>query len=304
MISILIGGPTASGKTALALELAEKIDGEIVNADAMQVYRDLRILTARPSSAEEARAPHHLFGFLDGGERCSAGRWARAAAECARDIARRGRAVIFAGGSGLYFRALVEGFADIPDVPDEIREKAIGRRQEIGAAAFYDEVRTRDPAAASLHANDRQRLIRAWEVFEFTGRPLSEFQARPARPLIPPPHAKLVLTPDRAELYRRIERRLISMAENGALEEVRALMARRLDSGLPVMKALGAPEFSAHLRGEIGLEQAIENAQLRTRHYAKRQLTWFRGQAADWPVAESVDTGAARVMEQLAAYSD
>lgn len=304
MISILIGGPTASGKTALALELAEKIGAEIINADAMQVYRDLRILTARPTREDEKRAPHHLFGFLDGGERCSAGRWARAAAACARDISDRGRAVIFVGGSGLYFRALAEGFADIPETPTEIRERAACRREEIGAAAFYDEVCARDPAAAMLHAHDRQRLIRAWEVFEHTGRPLSEHQAGRPRAPIPPPRAKISLAPERAELYRRIETRLVAMAQNGALDEVRGLMRRELDPNLPVMKALGVREFSDYLRGEIDWESAIGNAQLRTRRYAKRQMTWFRGQAADWPVAESVDTAAALLMEQLAASSD
>ncbi len=284
---VFIAGPTASGKSALALDLADRLGGEIVNADAMQVYRDLRIVTARPSTAEEARAPHHLYGVVDGAERCSAGRWARMAAPIIDDIGARGRCAIVVGGTGLYFRALEEGLSPIPDTPAPIRAKAQARLAELGAAAFRDEVVARDPDMARLAANDAQRLTRAWEVFEATGKPLSQFQALPRQPVLPHARARrVVVEPDRETLYRRSDQRAAEMLESGAVEEVKALLARDLDSTLPVMKALGVAEVTALLKGDLDREGALANLQQATRQFAKRQLTWFRNQAPNWPRAE------------------
>jgi tRNA dimethylallyltransferase len=290
---ILIAGPTASGKSAAALALAEKIGGEIVNADAMQVYRDLRILTARPSPAEEAAVRHHLYGVLDGAERCSAGRWARLAGEAVRDILARGRPAIIAGGTGLYFRALEDGLSPIPEIPPAAREQACDRLKELGAEAFRAEVVERDPAMARLPEGDAQRLLRAWEVFEATGERLSHFQALPRIPLIESIAARIVIEPPRDILYARCDARAAAMLEEGALEEVRVLTARGLDPALPAMKALGVVEISAFLRGAVTKAEAMALLQQNTRRFAKRQLTWFRNQAAGWPRAETAETAVA-----------
>ena len=280
---IFIAGPTAAGKSGAALRLAEEIGGEIVNADAMQVYADLRILTARPSEEDEARAPHHLYGAWDGAARCSAGQWARKAASVIAEINERARPAILVGGTGLYFKALEDGLSPIPDISDETRRKALARHEELGAAAFKEEVVKRDPEMARLATADRQRLVRAWEVFEETGEPLSSFQAMARQPLVSRVDAKAVIEPARDELYRSCDARAAAMLEEGAIEEVRALVARNLAPSLPVMKALGVPEVSALLRGEITRAEALSQLQQSTRRFAKRQLTWFRNQTADWP---------------------
>jgi tRNA dimethylallyltransferase len=290
---ILIAGPTASGKSAAALALAQKLGGEIVNADAMQVYRDLRVLTARPSPAEEAAVRHHLYGVLDGAERCSAGRWARLASEAIRGIDARGRPAIVAGGTGLYFRALEDGLSPIPEIPPAAREQACDRLKELGAEAFRAEVVERDPAMARLPEGDAQRLLRAWEVFEATGERLSHFQALPRIPLIESIAARIVIEPPRDILYARCDARAAAMLEEGALEEVRVLTARGLDPALPAMKALGVVEISAFLRGAVTKAEAMALLQQNTRRFAKRQLTWFRNQAAGWPRAETAETAVA-----------
>ena len=213
---ILIAGPTASGKSAAALALAKKLDGEIVNADAMQVYSDLRILTARPPTQEEAAIPHHLYGVLDGAERCSAGRWARLASETIRDILARGRPSIVVGGTGLYFRALEDGLSPIPEIPAAVRERAGERIKELGPAAFRAEVVARDPAMARLPEGDSQRLLRAWEVFEATGKPLSHFQTLPRTPLIESVASRIVIEPPRDVLYARCDARATAMLAEGA----------------------------------------------------------------------------------------
>lgn len=282
---VFIAGPTASGKSAAALALAEKLGGEIVNADAIQVYRDLEILSARPSAAELAKAPHHLFGFLDGSERCSAGRWAREAAAAVEAISNRGRPAIVIGGTGLYFRALEQGLSPIPDIPAETRRAAQAMLAQIGLAAFRDDVVARDPAMAAIAPGDSQRLLRAWEVHEATGEPLSAYQDLPRAPLIKAPCARIVIEPDREALYASCDARLDRMMQLGALDEARRLLERRLDPGLPVMKALGAAELMAHLRAEAALGDAIDLAKQNTRRFAKRQMTWFRNQARDWPRA-------------------
>jgi len=286
----LIAGPTASGKSALALRLADATGGEIVNADSMQLYRDLRLLTARPSAEEEARAPHHLFGTVDAGDGWSVGRWLRAAVETLGEIAARGRPAIVVGGTGLYFRALTKGLAEIPPVTAETRGEAEGDFERLGEAAFRDRLASADPAAAARIApSDRQRLVRAWEVYAATGAALSDWQ-QTGEPALPAgAWSGVALEPPREALYAHCDARLEMMVREGALEEVRALVARGLDPMLPAMKAVGVREFAAHLRGETSLAQALEAAQRETRRYAKRQLTWMRGQMADWPRITAAD---------------
>lgn len=284
---IFIAGPTASGKSSAALRMAAALDGEIINADAMQIYKDLRTVTARPSEDEESRIPHHLYGVLDGAEACSAGRWVRLAVDCIDEISARGKAAILVGGTGLYFKALVEGLSPIPDVPAETRDAARARHDALGAAAFRDEVIVRDPAMARLPEGDTQRLLRAWEVFEATGAPLSSFQDMPRTPQLTKPVTKAVILPDRETLYVACNARAQEMFSAGAIDEVRALIARDLDSALPAMKALGVPEIALFLRGECEREEALELLQRNTRRFAKRQMTWFRHQAPDWPKYET-----------------
>lgn len=289
---VFIAGPTASGKSAAALEVAQAFGGEIVNADSMQVYRDLHILTARPGAADEAAVPHHLYGWLDGAERCSAGRWARAAARTIEAIRARGRPAIVTGGTGLYFRSLRDGLSPIPDIRPEVREAAAARREVLGPAAFRAEVLARDPGMGWVPEGDAQRLTRAWEVFEATGAPLSELQKQPGEPLVSGNLLAVVIEPERAALYARCDARLagwMGEAKPAALGEVEALLARGLDPALPVMRALGVREFARFLSGEADLEDALAQAQMNTRRFAKRQLTWFRSQAREWPRAECAD---------------
>lgn len=276
---IFIAGATASGKSDAALRLAEEIGGEIINADAMQVYEDLRVVTARPSQADEARARHHLYGILDGAERCSAGRWGQMAATAIGNA----HAAIVTGGTGLYFRALEEGLSPIPDIPADIRDKAMDRRAELGPDDFRQEVISKDPAMERLPAGDTQRLVRAWEVFAATGKPLSYFQGLARKPLIDVTPRRVAIEPPRDELYARCDMRAETMFEMGAVEEVRALLDRNLNPDLPVMKALGVPELAAFMAGDMGRDEALAALQQATRRFAKRQLTWFRNQAADWP---------------------
>jgi tRNA dimethylallyltransferase len=280
----LIAGPTASGKSALALRLAREIGGEIVNADSMQLYADLRLLTARPSADEEAQAPHHLFGVADAAEAWSTGRWLRAVEDVLQEIAARGRPAIVVGGTGLYFRALNEGLADIPEIPAEARAQAAADFEAMGEDAFRARLAKADPAAAErIAAGDRQRLARAWEVWAATGTSLSDWQAATGPALPRAAWRGVVLEPERQALYARCDARLAAMLEAGALDEVAALTARGLDPDLPLMKAVGLREFAAFLRGETTREAALAAAQQETRRYAKRQLTWVRRQMADWP---------------------
>jgi tRNA dimethylallyltransferase len=280
----LIAGPTASGKSALALWLAQKLGGEVVNADALQLYRDLRILSARPGRAEEALAPHHLFGVADAADGWSVGRWTRAALPILDDIGRRGRWAILVGGTGLYFRALTQGLAETPAVPDAIAAAVAAELAAVGEAGVRARLAVVDPAAATrILPRDVQRLARALAVADATGRALSDWQAE-TRPLLPAQAWRaVVLEPPRAALYARCDARLQQMVEAGALDEVRALIARGLDPALPAMKAVGVREFADHLAGRITLPEALALARQATRRYAKRQLTWFRHQTPDWP---------------------
>ena len=280
----LIAGPTASGKSALALRLARETGGEIVGADSMQLYRDLRILSASPSAEEQAQVPHHLVGTVDAAEGWSVGRWLPAAAQALARIAARGRPAIVVGGTGLYFRALTQGLAEIPQVPAATRRTAAADFEALGEDAFRRRLAERDPAAAArISPGDRQRLSRAWEVLAATGRPLTDWQAPGDPPLEPGSWTAVALEPPRDALYARCDARLEDMVAAGALEEVRALVARELDPTLPAMKAVGVREFAAHLRGETTLAESLAAAQRKTRRYAKRQTTWMRGQMADWP---------------------
>ena len=280
----LIAGPTASGKSALALALADRVGGEIVNADALQIYRELRLLTARPSAQEESRAPHHLYGVADGADGWSVGRWLRAVAPILAGIAARGRPAVVTGGTGLYFQALTRGLAEIPPTPRAQRLQTQARFDTVGEAAFRETLAKTDPAAAErIAAGDRQRLTRAMEVWASTGRALSQWQAD-TRPALPEGAWRaVVLEPERATLYARCNERLSQAVRAGALEEVRDLMALGLDPSLPIMKAVGVRELAAHLAGRVALDEALALAQQETRRYAKRQSTWLRNQASAWP---------------------
>jgi tRNA dimethylallyltransferase len=276
--ALLIAGPTASGKSAVALRLAERFGATIVNADSMQVYADLRILTARPSASEEARAPHQLFGEIDGAINYSVGLWSRRAREILAGIG--GAPVILVGGTGLYFRALTEGLSDMPAIPEAVRAAIRAKAEGRPTAGLHAELATADPAtAARLRPSDRQRTLRALEVFAATGCPLASFLgARAAPALHPGEWTGLFLAPDREGLYRRIDARLDAMLKGGALEEVARLAARQLDPALPVMRAHGVPHLITHLEGRLSLADAVERARLDTRRYAKRQFTWARHQ--------------------------
>jgi tRNA dimethylallyltransferase len=297
---VLIAGPTASGKSALALELAERLGGVIVNADSMQVYRDLRIITARPTPKEEARAPHRLYGHVDAAENYSVGRWCRDAGEVLKDIAAQGCVAILVGGTGLYFKALTTGLAAVPPIPADIRAEVRSRLQNEGAPALHTELVRLDPATAQrLMVHDRSRISRALEVMLATGRSLSDWHREGLPPIVDPARAaKVFLTCERKELVRRIETRFAGMLAAGALGEVRALAARNLDPTLPAMKAHGVPWLIRHLNGEISIEEAAAGAIMDTRRYAKRQLTWFRNQMKDWPW-EAAENAATVLQSQL-----
>jgi tRNA dimethylallyltransferase len=279
----LIAGPTASGKSAYALDLAERLGGEIVNADSMQLYSGMRVITARPSEAEEARAPHHLYGVADPSEAWSVGQWLRAVEPVLADIAARGRTAVVVGGTGLYFRALTEGLADVPPVPEAVRAAEQARLETEGEAAFRERLRSFDAAAEDRIApGDRQRLVRAAAVHAASGRSLSQWRGETGAPLLAAYEAR-VIEPERDTLYARCDARFDAMLAGGALEEARAMAARNLSPELPAMKALGLRDLIRHLEGELSLEAAAEEAKLQTRRYAKRQLTWFRNQTPDWP---------------------
>jgi len=279
----LIAGPTASGKSAYALDLAERIGGEIVNADSMQIYAGLRVLTAGPSREETMQAPHHLFQVVDPAIGWSVGRWLEAATTVLGEIEARGRPAIVVGGTGLYFRALTHGLADVPPVPETQREISSLLYAARGEAEFREILKALDPEAeARIETGDRQRLVRAHAVAIATGKSLTAWQTDTKPAIAPGSWRGLVLNPARADLYARCDARLSAMLDQGALDEVRALEARRLDPALPALKAVGYREFAAHLRGEITLDQALEAARQETRRYAKRQLTWFRNQTPEW----------------------
>jgi tRNA dimethylallyltransferase len=275
---VIIVGPTASGKSALALALAEHYGGTIINADSQQLYRDLKILSARPDASAETHVPRRLYGFLDAAERGSVARWRELALIEIAAASGAGRLPIVVGGTGLYLRALMQGLAPVPDIPAGIRAETNELYRRLGGAGFRDALARLDPdAAARFPPGDRTRLTRAYEVVRATGVPIGEWQKRALAP-VPFRFATLLLMPPRAPLYAACDARFAAMIEAGGLDEARALMARGLDPGLPAMKAVGVPELMSHLRGEIALEEAIAAARMSTRRYAKRQMTWFRHQ--------------------------
>ncbi|CAK0769549.1 tRNA dimethylallyltransferase [uncultured Gammaproteobacteria bacterium] len=285
---LVIAGPTASGKSGLALAVAQAAGGEIINADSMQVYAGLGIVTAQPDTATQTLVPHHLYGVLPPEPPCSAARWRTLAIAAITATLDGGRLPVVVGGTGLYLRALIAGLSEIPPIPPKIRAQARDKLAELGPAGLHAELSAQDQrTAARLKPGDSQRVVRAWEVLVATGRPLAEWQETPpsGSPL-EPDFRIVILDPPRAALYAACDRRFAEMVKAGAVEEVRILLATRLDpdlpalrdTDLPALRALGVPELSDHLRGTISLGQAIERAQQATRNYAKRQTTWFRHQ--------------------------
>ncbi|WP_425500721.1 tRNA (adenosine(37)-N6)-dimethylallyltransferase MiaA [Parasphingopyxis algicola] len=278
----LIAGPTASGKSSLAMRIAERTDGVIINADSAQVYRDLRIVTARPSEAEEAALPHRLFGYIDGANACSAARWAEDAKAEIAAAHRDGRPAILVGGTGLYHRTLLEGLAPIPEIDADIRAEI----RALPVADAHAALEREDPASAErLKPADTTRIARALEVIRSAGRPIHEWQREKRGGIADEIQlAPLILLPDRNWLYGRCDRRFADMVESGAVDEVRALLDRDLDPSLPVMRAIGVPEIAAFLAGEMDRVETVAAAAQATRRYAKRQYTWFANQPpAEWP---------------------
>ncbi len=281
---LLIAGPTASGKSARALEAAERDRGAVVNADALQIYADWRVLTARPDEADEARAPHRLYGIVSGVRPFSVGDWLRAAAGVLDDLRAADLRPIFVGGTGLYFAALTEGLTELPPVSPAIRAAAEARLSALGREGFAAEIARRDPeTAARIDRANPVRLLRAWETLEQTGEGLAAHWARTPPPLLPLASCETrLLTPARETLYARCDARFDAMLAAGALDEVRAAAAADPPLSPQAWNALGARDLAAALRGETSLEDAVAAAKRATRNYAKRQLTWARGRMARW----------------------
>ncbi|KZS54235.1 MULTISPECIES: tRNA (adenosine(37)-N6)-dimethylallyltransferase MiaA [Rhizobium] len=281
--AILITGPTASGKSALAVELAKRHDGVVVNADSMQVYDTLRVLTARPSEGEMQGVPHHLYGHVPAGAAYSTGAWLRDVSALLPMLKAEGRLPVFVGGTGLYFKALTGGLSDMPGIPETLRQSLRARLLEEGPDGLYAELADADPAtAASLNRQDGQRIVRALEVMKATGRSIADFQGQSGPVVIDAGEArKIVVLPDRAVLHQRINGRFEKMLQQGAEDEVRALLALDLPAEAPVMKAIGVSQIAAMLRGEMTRDEVLEKGAAATRQYAKRQMTWFRNQMDD-----------------------
>ena len=290
--AILIAGPTASGKSAAALALATRRGGTVINADSMQVYRELAVLTARPEPTEMTAVPHRLYGTVPAAEAYSVGRWLEDAAAAIAEAKREGRVPILVGGTGLYFKALLEGLSPVPDIPSGTRVFWREQSESLGPEGLYRELQTRDPVmAARLRASDPQRVVRALEVIEATGVSLAEWQETAGAPVL---HSeavlKLVVAPEREPLYAAADVRFDRMIEEGAIDEVRALVALQLNSGLPAMRAHGVRELGAYLAGTVTLEEAVTKAKTETRRYAKRQMTWLKRFMTDWEWVPDGDT--------------
>ncbi|WP_187331691.1 tRNA (adenosine(37)-N6)-dimethylallyltransferase MiaA [Rhizobium etli] len=281
--AILITGPTASGKSALAVELAKRHNGAVVNADSMQVYDTLRVLTARPSEEEMQGVPHHLYGHVPAWAGYSTGAWLRDVSALLPALRAAGQLPVFVGGTGLYFKALTGGLSDMPDIPEALREELRRRLVEEGTDALYAELSDVDPAmAAGLNRQDGQRIVRALEVTKATGRSIADFQGRSGPVVIDADEArKIVVLPDRAVLHARINGRFEKMLQQGAEDEVKALLALGLPAEAPVMKAIGVSQIAAMLKGEMTRDEVLEKGAAATRQYAKRQMTWFRNQMDD-----------------------
>lgn len=280
----IIGGPTASGKSARALELAKEKNGMIINCDSLQIYDGLHLLTAQPSEGDLEQAEHKLYSHLHPNEACSAGNWREIVEPLIHEILGNGKTPIIVGGSGLYIKALTDGLSPMPDVPQDVRDRAMEKQRELGNPAFHTELEKRDPEMASrFHPFHTARLVRAWEVLEATGKSLAEWQKLPR---IGPPdnwHFETeVIIPERPVLHERCNNRFLWMVDNGALEEVEAF-AQRVESGgihhnVPILKALGYRELLSYINGKSNKNDAIQKAQARTRQYAKQQITWFKNQ--------------------------
>lgn len=303
--AIVIAGPTASGKSGMALAIAREFDGVVINADSMQVYDVLRVVTARPSPEEEALAPHRVYGVLPPSLACSAALWKDLAAAAMRDAWTAGKLPVVVGGTGLYLRTLMHGISPIPDIPDAVREDARARLARLGNPAFHAELAVRDPImAARLNPANSQRLARAWEVLEATGRSLAEWQAQPMEGAVPARWLTFALLPPRDTLYANCDRRFAMMMEHGAPDEVQALLDLKLDPALPAMKALGVPELAGWLGGAWDCDTAIARACQSTRNYAKRQMTWFRNQldapeVVSTQFSESIEPGIFKIIRQF-----
>lgn len=278
--AILITGPTASGKSALAVRLAAEHGGVVINADSMQVYDTLSVLTARPQPEDMGGIEHRLYGHVPAGAAYSTGDWLREATTLVGELRERGKRPVFVGGTGLYFRALTGGLSDMPAIPEDIRERVRARLAAEGAEALHRELAEHDPeTAARLMVGDGQRIVRALEVIEATGKSISTFRSTSGPAVIDPERAeKIVVLPDRAVLAARIDRRFGLMLKAGAVDEVKALLAQGLPLAMPVMKAIGVPQIAAMLAGEMREADVIERGAAATRQYAKRQMTWFRNQ--------------------------
>lgn len=282
--AILIAGPTASGKSAFALETAERVGGVVINADSMQVYRELNVLTARPSPADAERAPHLLYGHVPGREAYSAARFIEEASLAIKGARARGRVPVIVGGTGLYFKALLEGLSPVPPIPDDIRNHWRAEAERVGAQALHATLAARDAVMAGrLKPTDPQRIVRALEVLEATGRSLAEWHETPGTPVLMEKETlRFVLAPERDELYRRCDARFEAMMKAGALEEAEALGRQQLDPGLPVMRALGVAPLLDLIAGKAARAEAVERAKAETRQYAKRQVTWIKGNMSSW----------------------
>ncbi len=276
---VVVAGPTATGKSELALALAEELGGVVINADSQQRYRDFPILTAQPSAADRARAPHVLFGDLDAADVGNAVEWAAKAAAAVAAAQTAGQVPIVVGGTGLYLRTLMQGMSDIPPIPEDIRAAGRVRLAKLGNAAFHRMLAARDPvSAARIPVGNTQRLARAWEVIEATGTPLAVWQETPPRPALAAAYFSVLIMPPREEIVAACAARFAAMVSTGALDEVAAAAAKGIPTAAPAMNALGARELADHLSGRLTLEAAIAGAEIATRQYAKRQATWFRNQ--------------------------
>ena len=299
--AVLIAGPTASGKSGLALSLARRFGGVVINADSMQVYAELSILTARPAPADEAAAPHWLYGHVSAREAYSVGRFVTEAMDAIARARAEGVLPILVGGTGLYFKALTQGLADIPAVPDNIRAHWRARADQIGVAALHAELAARDPEmAARLRPTDPQRVTRALEILDATGRSLSTFQAAHGPPALPLDSvATIALMPEREHLHAAIDGRFEAMVEAGALDEVARVRALALSTALPAMRAIGVESLGRVLDGAVSRADAIQAAQTETRRYAKRQMTFLRTQLSQWPTAPSPQAALEAVSHRL-----
>jgi tRNA dimethylallyltransferase len=300
--AVLVAGPTASGKSRAALALAASLGGAVINADSMQVYSELKVLTARPDESDEARAIHRLYGMVPAAEAYSVGRWLDDVAGALVEARQEGRVPILVGGTGLYFKALTEGLAPVPDIPAEVRALWRGQADALSREALHDALAVRDPAmAARLGPADPQRIVRALEVIDATGVSLAEWQGGSAAPLLASSDAlRLVIAPEREPLYAAIDARVDRMIEQGAIDEVSALLKLKLDPGLPAMRAHGVRELGAYLSGTVGFDEAVTKAKTESRRYAKRQMTWARRFMADWEWMPDADAAVTAASDALA----